>query len=178
MKDFFKSPNWELTKGFGFIFIVILLIVIICTSCVPAIGQVRITGAVGAVSKPSLVGQFNISYESSKFFAGTDVVRQAIKTGTWLGIKSGYIFQLGEETGLRIYSGIQYKIVGRKHSYDRYVHNGQTEYLTTGMETNQVNVPIGVQFTKGYLFIEGGAMVGKQTTVMLTIGITQLFSRN
>lgn len=156
----------------------IILALVLWIGCEPVNGQVRITGAAGVITKPSLIGQFNVGYDARKIFASADVVRQAVKTGTWFGIKAGYIMSVNDQMNLRIYSGVQYKVVGNKHSYDRYVHNGQTEYLTKGLETNEINIPVGIQLTKGILFMDAGAMAGREITFMLTVGITHLFNSN
>lgn len=156
----------------------IAIAVLLMAMCQPAQGQVRITGAFGLIDKPLLVGQLNVGYDANAFFAGADMIRQASNKGTWFGIKAGYSVNVYEETKIKVYSGIQYKAVGSNHSYDRHIENGQTHYLSTGLETNAVHIPVGLQLNKGPLFIDAGAMVGKETVFMLTIGITHLFSRN
>jgi hypothetical protein len=154
-----------------------VIAITIFLTCQPAKGQIRIAAAAGVIDKPMLVGQLNVGYESKSFFGSADLVRQAIKTGTWFGIKSGYIINVNDQTNLRIYSGLQYKVTGNKHSIDRYVHDGQTEVLSTGKEVNSIYVPIGIQVTRGALFIDAGAMAGKEVNFMITVGINHLFNK-
>lgn len=144
--------------------------------CQKAIGQVRITGAFGVSGSPAIVSQLNIGYEFKGWNIQTDIMADGVNAGVYHGIKGGYIIRVNDNTQLQPYTGIMRKSVGNNNSQDRYIKDGNTTVLFNNLPVNTWNVPVGMQIVRQHLFIDAGAMAGKQITFFITIGVTHLFS--
>lgn len=152
-----------------------IITVLSLIECKKSYGQARITAAFGVTGKPAVAGQLNISYQFKGWNLQTEVMAEGIKSGVYHGIKGGYIVKVSDDLQLQPYTGIMRKSVGNTHSQDRYLQNGHTTVLYDNLEVNSWNIPVGMQVIRQHLFIDAGAMAGKQITFFITVGITQLF---